>query len=185
VFASANGAQMNGVEASGQVVSGTQRTFVRNRLVVIYPTANPGAISTLQDLGKPGLKIVLADKSVPVGGYALDFLTKASASPDFTPAFSATVLANVVSYETDVKQVLSKIALGEGDAGIVYTTDITPDQADKVGRLDIPDALNTVASYPIATIKDSPNAALAQAFVDYVLSPAGQATLARWGFIQP
>ena len=183
VFASANNAQMSVVIKSGQVISGTPRTFVRNRLVVIYPTANPGGLTKLQDLAKPGLKLVLADKSVPVGGYALDFLAKASASPDFTATFSQTVVANVVSYETDVKQVLAKVVLGEADAGIVYTTDVTPDAAAKVGRLDIPDALNTIATYPIATIKSSPNAALAQKFVDYVLAPDGQAVLVQWGFI--
>jgi molybdate transport system substrate-binding protein len=185
VFASANNAQMAVVIKSGQVVSGTQRTFARNRLVVIYPKANPAGLSKLQDLAKPGIKIILADKSVPVGGYALDFLTKASASPDFTAAYSPTVLANVVSYEQDVKTVLSKIALNEADAGIVYTTDITSDAAGKVGRLDIPDALNTVADYPIAPIKGSTNAALAQKFVDYVLGSDGQAVLAQYGFIAP
>jgi molybdate transport system substrate-binding protein len=185
VFASANTAQMNVVIKSGQVISGTPRTFVRNRLVAIYPTANPGGLTKLQDLAKPGLKLVLADKSVPVGGYALDFLAKASASPDFTATYSPTVLANVVSYETDVKQVLAKVVLGEADAGIVYTTDVTPDAAAKVGRLDIPDTLNTIATYPIATIKGSANAALAQKFVDYVLSPDGQAVLAQFGFIPP
>jgi len=183
VFASANGTQMNVVIKSGQVVSGSQKTFVKNRLVVIFPTANPGGVTKLQDLAKPGLKVVLADKSVPVGGYALDFLTKASASPDFTATYSPTVLANVVSYETDVKQVLAKVSLGEADAGIVYTTDVTPDAAGKVGRLDIPDTLNTIATYPIAAVKGSPNAAVAQAFVDYVLSADGQAVLAKWGFI--
>ena len=183
VFASANNAQMAVLIKSGQVISGSQRTFVRNRLVVIYPTANPGGLTKLQDLAKPGLKVVLADKTVPVGGYALDFLTKASASPDFTPTFSPTVLANVVSYETDVKQVLAKVSLGEADAGIVYTTDITADAAGKVGRLDIPDALNTIATYPIAAIKGSPNASLAQKFVDYVLSPDGQMVLVQFGFI--
>jgi molybdate transport system substrate-binding protein len=185
VFASANNAQMAGAIKSGQVVSGSQKTFARNRLVVIYPAANPGKLSQLQDLANPGLKVVLADKSVPVGDYALDFLTRASASPDFTATFSPTVLANVVSYETDVKQVLAKVALGEADAGIVYTTDITPDAAAKVGRLNIPDALNTVASYPIAAIQGSANAALAQKFVDYVLSSEGQAVMAKYGFLPP
>jgi molybdate transport system substrate-binding protein len=185
VFASANNAQMAVVIKSGQVVSGTQKTFARNRLVVIFPTANPAGLTKLQDLAKPGIKIVLADKSVPVGGYALDFLIKASASPDFTATFSPTVLANVVSYETDVKQVLAKVSLAEADAGIVYTTDITADAAGKVGRLDIPDNLNTVASYPIASIQGSANAALAQKFVAYVLSTDGQSVMAKYGFLAP
>jgi molybdate transport system substrate-binding protein len=185
VFASANNAQMAVVIKSGQVVSGTQKTFARNRLVVIYPTANPAGLTKLQDLAKAGIKIVLADKSVPVGGYALDFLTKASNDPSFTATYSPTVLANVVSYETDVKQVLAKVSLSEADAGIVYTTDITTDAAGKVGRMDIPDNLNTIASYPIASIQGSPNAALAQKFVDYVLSSDGQAVLATYGFLAP
>ena len=185
VFASANNSQMNVVIQSGQVVSGTPKVFARNRLVVIYPAANPAGLSKLQDLAKPGLKIVLADKTVPVGGYALTFLSQASASPDFTASYSPTVLANVVSYETDVKQVLSKVALGEGDAGIVYTTDITQDFTNKVGRLDIPDNLNVIATYPIAPVKGSANAALAQKFVDYVLGSDGQAVMAQYGFIPP
>jgi len=185
VFASANNAQMAAVIKSGQVLSGTQKTFARNRLVVIYPKANPGGLATLQDLAKPGLKIVLADKSVPVGGYALDFLSKASHDPSFTTSYSPTVLANVVSYETDVKQVLAKVSLNEADAGIVYTTDISAGAASQVGRIDIPDKLNTIASYPIAAIQGSPNAALAQKFVDYVLSAAGQAVLAKYGFLAP
>jgi molybdate transport system substrate-binding protein len=185
VFASANNTQMAVVIKSGQVVSGTQRTFARNRLVVIYPKANPAGLTKLQDLAKPGIKIVLADKSVPVGGYALDFLARASQQPDFTATYSATVLANVVSYEQDVKSVLGKVALDEADAGIVYTTDISSDAAAKVGKLDIPDKLNTIASYPIAPIQGTANAGLAQKFVDYVLSPDGQNELAKFGFLAP
>jgi len=185
VFASANNTQMAVVIKSGQVVSGTQRTFARNRLVVIYPAANPAGLTKLQDLAKPGIKIVLADKSVPVGGYALDFLARASQQPDFTATFSPTVLANVVSFEQDVKAVLGKVALGEADAGIVYTTDITSDAATKVGKLDIPDKLNTIAAYPIAPIQGTANAGLAQKFVDYVLSPDGQNELAKFGFLAP
>src|SRR5262249_77463 len=118
VFASANTRQMDVVITAGDVVSGTQRTFVRNRLVVVYPKGNPGKLTGLKDLANPGLKIVLANKSVPVGGYALDFLAKASKLPAYTAEFSPTVLKNVVSYEENVKAVLSKITLGEADAGI-------------------------------------------------------------------
>lgn len=82
VFASANTAQMDAAIKTGRVVSGTAQTFARNRLVVITPKAGPNPITQLKDLAKPGLKLVLADKSVPVGGYALDFLRKASATPE-------------------------------------------------------------------------------------------------------
>ncbi len=89
----------------------------------------------------------------------------------------------MVSYEENVKAVLTKVSLNEADAGIVYVTDISPDAANKVGKLDIPDALNTVATYPIAPISDSQNIDLAKSFVAFVLSPAGQAILAKYGFI--
>jgi molybdate transport system substrate-binding protein len=89
----------------------------------------------------------------------------------------------VVSYEDSVRSVLTKVTLGEADAGIVYTSDITGEAADQVERLDIPDALNTIASYPIAPVADSENAEMAQAFVDYVRGPEGQAVLTEFGFI--
>jgi len=79
--------------------------------------------------------------------------------------------------------VAAKVALGEADAGIVYSSDVTPDIAEDVIALPIPDEINTLASYPIAITDDTPNSELAQAFVDYVLSEAGQATLVKWGFI--
>lgn len=183
VFASANTAQMNNVIEGGQVISGTQQTFVRNRLVVIYPGDNPAEITTLADLARPDLQLVLAAQEVPVGQYSLDFLAKASESPEFTSAYSETVIANVVSYEENVRAVLSKVALGEADAGIVYSSDITPAAADQVGRLDIPDGLNTIASYPIAPTVDASDPALAQRFVEYVLSDQGQAILEQFGFL--
>jgi molybdate transport system substrate-binding protein len=181
VFASANTKEMNGAIQSGLVVSGTQKTFVRNRLAVIVPKDNPGGINELKDLAKPGLKIVLAAPSVPVGGYALTSLDKMNA--DFGATFSQTVLSNVVSQEDNVKQVVAKIQLGEADAGIVYSSDVTPAAAEKVVKLDIPDKYNVLATYPIAVLKTAPQAALAAKFVDYVLSADGQAILANWGFI--
>ncbi len=183
VFASANRTHLEKVIEGGQVIGGTQHMFVRNRLVVIYPRENPAELTQLQDLAKPGVKLVLATKEVPVGQYSLDFLAKASEVPQYTAAYSETVLANVVSYEENVRAVLAKVALGEADAGIVYTSDITGDATDEVGRIDIPDDLNTIAAYPIAPIKDSPNAELAQQFIEYVLSPEGQQILVKYGFI--
>jgi molybdate transport system substrate-binding protein len=183
IFASANKSQMKIAIDASRVVSGTEKTFVRNGLVVIFPTDNPAGITQLQDLAKPGIKIILAAKEVPVGQYSLDFLGKAITDTTFSPTYMDDVLKNVVSYEENVRAVLTKIALGEGDVGIVYTSDIAGDGADKVGRLDIPENLNTIATYPIATVSDSAAPTQAQAFVDYVLSPAGQAVLEKYGFI--
>jgi molybdate transport system substrate-binding protein len=183
VFASANQAQLNVAIQAKRVASGAGATFARNRLVVVLPKDNPAKLQTLQDLGKPGLKIVLAAKEVPAGQYALDFLDKAVKDAAYGAGYKDTVLKNVMSYEDSVRAVLSKVALGEADAGIVYTTDVSPATADKVARIDIPDALNTIAVYPIAVLLDSPHPDLAKKFVDYVLSDAGQKVLAAYGFI--
>lgn len=183
VFASANTRLMDAVIKTTRVTSGTQDVFARNRLIVVMPRNNPARIRTLQDLAKPGLKLVLAAKAVPVGQYALDFLNKASAKPAFGRTFSQTVLSNVVSFEEDVRAVFSKVALGEADAGIVYSSDVVADKKNTVRTLTIPDDLNTLATYPIAPLNDSQNAALAQQFVNYVLSKDGQAILSKFGFI--
>jgi molybdate transport system substrate-binding protein len=97
--------------------------------------------------------------------------------------FNAAVLKNVVSFEENVKAVYTKIALGEADAGIVWISDITPDGAGQVGSLDIPEALNVIAAYPMAAISDSKHPDLAIAFIDLVLSPAGQQVLQKYHFI--
>jgi molybdate transport system substrate-binding protein len=183
VFASANKTQMKAVIDAGGIVSGTQQSFTKNRLVVIYPQDNPAGLKELKDLANPGLKLILAAKEVPVGGYSLDFLDKATADPAFGATFKEDVLKNVVSYEDNVKSVLTKVALGEADAGIVYTSDISGQYASNVGRLDIPDALNVIASYPIAPVKESKNPDLAQAFIDLVLSAKGQEILEKYNFI--
>jgi molybdate transport system substrate-binding protein len=185
IFASANMAQMVIAIKSGRIVSGTEQVLVRNRLVVVYPTDNPAHIASLQDLAKPGVRLILAAKEVPVGQYGLDFLDKAGHDPAFGPDYKANVLKNVVSYEQNVRAVLSKVDLGEADAGIVYSTDASSDKSGKTARLDIPDALNSIAVYPIAALNDSPQPELAKAFVDYTLSPAGQDVLSSYGFIKP
>lgn len=182
VFASASLKYMTAAVTSKRVNQADAQTFVKNRLVVILPKANPAGLTALKDLAKPGLKIDLEDKSVPAGQYSLDFLDKAVKDPGFDPSFKDNVLKNVVSYETDVKVVVSKVSLGEADAGIVYITDYNA-ASDKLGKMDIPDALNTVAIYPIAPISDSQNPDLAKAFVALVLSPDGQAVMAKYGFI--
>jgi molybdate transport system substrate-binding protein len=182
IFASANITQMNVVVTAGNILAANVQTFAHNRLVVIAPKANPANIQTLQDLAKPGIKLDLAAATVPAGQYAVAFLTKASADPTFGSSYKANVLKNVVSYETDVATVLNKVSLGEADAGIVYTTDAQT-TASTVTTIAIPDALNTIAVYPIAPVKSSPNAAAATAFVNYVNGTDGQAVLASYGFI--
>lgn len=181
LFASANQRQMQAVVDAGRVAGDAPRIFARNRLALIYPNDNPAQLRSLQDLARPRVKVVLAAESVPVGQYSLEFLAKASAATGFSTTYSQTVLVNLVSYEENVRGVLAKVALGEADAGIVYTSDAAG--VKDIGMLEIPDELNVIASYPIAITEDSKQAALAQEFVAMVLSEAGQALLAQSGFL--
>jgi molybdate transport system substrate-binding protein len=185
VFASANRKEMTAAVDSGLVGGGSEKIFARNRLVVIYPKANPGGIQALPDLAKPGLKLVVADKAVPVGQYSLELFDKMSKDPAFGADFAARVLKNVVSYEQNVKAVVSKVQLGEADAGVVYATDVTGDAREKVSALEVPDAFNQAAEYPLAVLAQSKQPASAAGFAAYVLSDAGQAILARHGFLAP
>jgi len=182
VFASANQPQIEAVVRNGLVDHTSVQTFTNNRLVVITPKNNPAHIQKLSDLRKPGLKLVLAAKEVPVGSYSLQFLDKASQDPSLGADYKAAVLKNVVSYEENVRAVLSKVILGEADAGIVYRSDISRGNADKVDELDIPDNLNVIASYYIAPVQASGQKELAKAFTKYVMSAAGKDTLRKYGF---
>ena len=183
VFASANTAQMNAAVESGRIDAAAPVIFVTNRLVVVIPADNPGNIVNLQDLAAPDTLIVLAVEEVPVGRYSLEFLDLASADPAFGESFREDVLANVVSYEENVRSVLNKVSLGEADAGIVYTSDLVG--IEGVSQVEIPDALNVLAEYPLAILNDSPNADMARAFISYILSPEGQQVLSDYGFGSP
>jgi molybdate transport system substrate-binding protein len=180
VFASASGTNMDALVTAGFVDKAAPQNFLTNILVAILPPNNPANVQSLQDLAKPGLKVVLADASVPAGKYARQILDNISKDPAYSTDFSTKVLANVVSNETDVKQVVSKVMLGEADAGIVYVSDAVASPSLKT--IEIPANLNVVAKYPIAPLMKSANTDLAAKFITYVLSADGQATLKKWGF---
>jgi molybdate transport system substrate-binding protein len=180
IFASANEPQMELAVQSG-AVEGDPQAFAINRLVVVT-SAGRGTVQTLSDLEKPGVKMVLALPNVPVGEYARQSLEQMDASGQFPADFASRVLANVVSEETNVRQVVAKVALAEADAGISYRTDITPDIAARVRTIDIPDEFNVLAIYPIAQVKNAPNPEGAASFLELVLSPEGQSILAKHGF---
>ena len=155
----------------------------RNRLVVIVPKTNPARISKLEDLARRGTKVVLAADPVPAGKYSREVLRKLAASPNFPADYDRRVLANVVSQEENVKGVVSKVQLGEADAGIVYRSDVTPAVARYVSDLEIPAASNLTAEYPIAVLKSARNADGGRQFVDLVRSAAGQRVLESHRFI--
>ena len=180
VFASADMTNMQKASQAGLV--GTSQIFVKNRLVVILPLSNPGKINSLQDLSRKGVKIDLAAVTVPAGKYSRQALLNMSKSPTYGASYANEVLANVVSQEDNVKAVVQKVQLGEADAGFVYVTDAFS-ASGKVTVIDIPDPFNVIAQYPIAVTKSSPHASDAQAFVNFVLSPTGQAIMKKYQFI--
>ena len=183
VFASANKHQMDAAIETGRVRDGSQQPFVRNQLAVVYPADNPGRIETLADLARPGLRLIVAAPEVPAGQYTQSFLSAAAQDDAFGASFRDGVLDNIVSYEENVRAVLSKIALGAADGGIVYASDLNGRAADQVGSLAIPKELSKVADYPIAPIINSDEAEIARSFIDFVLSAQGQELLRGFGFL--
>jgi molybdate transport system substrate-binding protein len=168
VFASADTANMGKV---GDLV-GTPQPFASNRLAIVVEKGNPRGVKTLGDLASSDLKVVLAAEEVPAGRYAKQLLDQAG------------VRVQPVSQEDNVKAVVTKVSLGEADAGLVYVTDVTAG-GDKVEGVDIPEDQNVLATYPIATVKASQAPDQAQAFMDLVLSAEGQYVLEAHGFLPP
>lgn len=179
VFASANAKEMDALVTGKLVTIDASKIFLTNQLVVIVPAKNPAGLAALADLAKPGLKLVLAAKEVPVGNYALQVLDKLDTA--LGAGYKDNVLKNVVSYESDVKQVVAKIQLGEADAGIVYSSDTVA--APDLQKIEIPAENNVIAKYPLAVLSQAKSPELAQAFIAYVLSAEGQAILQKWGFL--
>ena len=147
--------------------------FTRNTLVLIVPRSNPAGINSVYDLQKPGVKLDVAAPGVPVGSYTRQILKNMALTG---------VLSNVVSNETDVREVLAKVSLGEADAGFVYSTDAktVPGQ---VNVLKLPAWAQPKVQYGMCIVKSTKNAAAAQAFLTEVLSKAGQAKLLAAGFL--
>jgi molybdate transport system substrate-binding protein len=180
VLASANAAQMDAAVDAG-VISGEPVTFIHNQLAVVTPADNPAAIASAADLGKSGLRLVLAQPEVPAGRYAREAICRmASDTAAYGDDFLDRVTANLVSEEEDVRDVLAKVQLGEADAGIVYVSDAAAG-GNAVRSIPIPDDVNVVASYPVAAVAGG-DQNLAAAFIAYLLGPDGQATLAAYGF---
>jgi molybdate transport system substrate-binding protein len=170
VFAAASGAPMTLVADAGDASDST--VFTTNTLEIAVPVGNPAGVEGLADLADPALTIALCDPSVPCGAAAetLMHLAGYQPSPD--------------TLEEDVKAVLTKIELGEADAGLVYVTDVVA-AGDRVEGIEVPEAGDVVNEYPIAVLTGAPNPDGAQAWVDFVLSEDGQAALAAAGFVAP
>lgn len=171
VFASADEANMKKL-TDAALVAAPPVDFATNKLQIVVPKGNPKHIAALADLARPGVIVALCAPSVPCGSFAAQALQQAG------------VALKPASLEDSVRGVLTKAQLGEIDAGIVYATDVLAG-GDKVEGIAIPDAVNPIATYPIAVLKAAKNQAAAQAFQSYVRSPAGREILARYGFLTP
>ncbi|MEE1820352.1 molybdate ABC transporter substrate-binding protein [Streptomyces sp. SP18ES09] len=152
--------------------TGTPAVIAKNRLVIATGEGNPQKVDSLKDLADTKLKVVLAAPEVPAGKYSKKVLD------------AQKITVKPVSQEPNVRAVLSKVELGEADAGLVYKTD-AESAKDKVDAVEIPDAQNAIAEYPAATLKDSKNADAAAAFVAWLSSPEGQKILQDAGFQKP
>ena len=168
VFASASTTNMGDLKS--QAINPVD--FVTNTMEIATPRSNPAQIASVTDLAKPGVKVAVCSAEVPCGVVASQIFK------------NARITLKPTADEEDVKSTLAAVESGEVDAGMVYVTDVRS-AGNKVNGVEIPADLNASTEYPIAALKGSKNPALAKAFVDYVLSPAGKKVLSADGFTKP
>ncbi|MCY3906500.1 MAG: molybdate ABC transporter substrate-binding protein [Anaerolineaceae bacterium] len=178
VVASADEAQIARLREAGLV--GDAQIFARNRLTLVVPSDNPAGLRAPADLARPGLRLVLASPGVPVRGYSDQVLEQLERQQHVEVE---DILANVVSEESNVRQVLFRIAYGSADAGFVYRSDVTPELSDRVAVIPLANEVNVYATYPVAVTANSDNEQLARAFIALLLSPTGQQSLQDHSFI--
>ncbi len=165
------------------LADGAAVTFAGNKLTIIMPTANPAGIATPADLAESGVKVIAAGDEVPITKYATQLVDNLAKEAGYPADFAAKYTANIASKEDNVKAVVAKIELGEGDAGIVYVTDAKA--STKVMTVEVPGAANVPATYAGVVVKASKNVAAAKAFLDWFAGPEGQAILSTFGFLPP
>ncbi len=165
------------------LVDGAAVTFARNKLTIVVPTANPAGITSPKDLAKAGVKVIAAGDAVPITKYATLLVAALTKEAGYPADFAARYTANIASKEDNVKAIVAKIELGEGDAGIVYVTDAKA--STNVTTIDVPDTANVPATYAGIVVKASKDAAAARAFLTWFAGPDGQAILATFGFLAP
>jgi len=182
VFLSADTANPQKLVDKG-LAAGTLTKFAGNLLTVIVPPGNPAGIQTPVDLTKAGIKIITCGNTVPIAKYATLLVANLAKQPGYPADFVARYTANIASKEDNVAAVVSKIELGEGDAGIVYMTDANT--STKVTTVPVPAAANVAATYSGVVVKASSNVAAAHAFLAWFAGPDGQAILASFGFLPP
>jgi molybdate transport system substrate-binding protein len=165
------------------LADGDAVTFASNELTIIVPADNPAGIRSPADLARPGVKVIGAGGTVSITKYATQVVANLAGEPGYPSDFVAGYTANIASREDNVKAVVAKIEIGEGDAAVVYVTDAKA--STKVAIVDVPAAANVAATYAGVVVKESKNAPVAKAFLQWLAGPSGQAILAGFGFLPP
>jgi len=183
VFASAGRGPMKRLEEAGAVGPGAATIFAENRLVLIVPADNPSAVQRFTDVGRRQMKLAVAAPGVPARSYADEIVQSVAETRADRSGFLRRYRNNIVSEETNVRQVAARVALGEADAGIVYATDVTPDIADRVEIHAPPPGSAVRAQYPVAVLGNAEHPAIAARFVGFLRSEEGARYLRRHGFV--
>lgn len=179
VFLSADELNANVLDENGQA-SGAPVVFTANRLAIIVPEGHPAGVDDWPDLARPGVRIIGTGAQVPIEGYASELIERLGALPEAPRGYADGVRANILSREDNVRAVLARIELEEGDAGIVYATDAR--SSDAVRMLPLPEEVVVVARYAGVVMTDSPRQAAARAFLDWLGGPEATAVFASHGF---
>lgn len=182
VFASADTTNPKKLIDAG-LAAGAAVNFAGNALTIIVPASGTPIVTSPVDLGKDGVKVVAAGDAVPITGYANQLIANLAKQSGYPADFAASVAKNVVSKEDNVKGIVTKVELGEGDAGIVYATDARA--SSRVRTVAVPAAANVAATYAAVAVKASKHAAAAAAFLAWLTSGDAQEILAKYGFTSP
>lgn len=181
VWITAGRTHMDTAKQQNLVVPDQARPLAIAGIVVVIAPGNPGKVTRLEDLGRPGVRLLLAVPELPIGKSTAQSLAKMETA--FGPGFTTRVLANVASRELGVKPIVSKVQLAEADAGIVFVTDAT--SAPELGTIPVPDALNAPVTFSIAPVTAGKHAQAARAFVDFMTGEPGQRVLREQGYLPP
>ncbi|TME10081.1 MAG: molybdate ABC transporter substrate-binding protein [Chloroflexi bacterium] len=180
VFLSADTINPQKLIARG-LATGPMVVFAGNKLTIVVPKDNPAGVKKPADLARAGVDVIAAGDEVPITKYATQLIHNLAGLPGYPAGFEAAYAANVASREENVGAIVGKIALGQGDAGIVYVTDAAA--ASDVRTVDVPASANVIATYGGVLVKASKHEAEARAFLAWLAGPSGQAVLARFGFL--
>jgi molybdate transport system substrate-binding protein len=182
VLASVNDKNLNALRSEGFLNNSSLSVFARNWQALIVPKNNPANIHNLSDLAKPGVKIVTGTKDLPITNLTMQILNKLAADPAYGPQYREKVLANMVSQETNINFIVSKVALGEADVAFVHQSEVSSEYADKVAIIDIPDKYNVKSEYSIGVLKQSKSFNLAEKFINLTKSAEGKTILEKHGY---